>query len=79
MYLTGTGTAAGSAAMQRESVESRLLTCQVSPAHADRCMSSAARREVFEYVLHFKMFKMRCSDSVNFCTGFQDVWASMVK
>lgn len=44
-YLTGSGTAAGSAAMQRDAVENRLLTCQVSPAHADRCLSSAARRD----------------------------------
>lgn len=39
-YLTGTETAAGSGAMQREAIASRLLTCQVSPTHADRCVSS---------------------------------------
>lgn len=41
-YLTGTETAAGSGAMQRDELESRLLTCQVSPTHADRCVSLAA-------------------------------------
>lgn len=33
--LRSTGVAAGSHSMQRDSVEQRLLTCQVSPAHQD--------------------------------------------
>lgn len=33
--LRSTGAAAGSHSMQRDSLEQRLLTCQVSPAHLE--------------------------------------------
>lgn len=51
-------TAAGSGAMQRDAIEGRLLTCQVSPTHAGRWVSSAAGhlfKLVFKRFVQFLM------------------------